>query len=78
MTKIIPAQSVTTCDVCNVECNDTNRKRLMTVEFIGENLNQLGQRVTKYKDQMDLCDNCFQCIMMSISGRKSDARRVKS
>lgn len=58
-TTVIPAKSVTTCDRCGIECNDTNRRRLGHLHLSMTRLDNLGDPAAGDGRHWDFCDDCL-------------------
>lgn len=58
-TKVIPAQSVTTCDACGVVCTGGNRRHGAALHLKRDGLDYSGTPVGDASFQADLCDMCL-------------------
>lgn len=66
-TRIIPAKSITTCDVCGRECDGNNRRKSATLTLDAAGLDYQGMAVGPGGFKLDMCDWCCGRVQGAVS-----------
>lgn len=65
--KIIPAKTIINCDICNVECDNSNRK-VSGVVIVKQHILDYGNVPCANGDvSLDLCDACLVNVGSAIN-----------
>lgn len=65
-TKIIPAQTIKSCDECGTVMNKTTAIRDASLQLAKNTLDLNNQPVGRNTQSFDLCDTCFSKLITTI------------
>ena len=72
--KTIPEKMETTCDICQVLCDNLNSKHCGALYIKRHILDDLGVPCAKGDVNFDLCDNCLNTICDTINKKAGEIR----